>query len=155
MSYSSLDILPNDILYEIFGYLSPIDVIESFFSLSKRLSRIIVNEYVWHIRIGDSTMSLSMFNDHCQNVLQLIGGRVVSLRLILINVINGWPLISSSLRSHSTTFLQRLHLIDIEPHEFDKLLRSQLIKQIHTLLVDITSSNRFNCLQVEGVYLVQ
>ncbi|CAF1559687.1 unnamed protein product [Rotaria magnacalcarata] len=91
MSYSSLDILPNDILYEIFGYLSPIDVIESFFSLSKRLSRIIVNEYFWHIRIGDSTMSLSMFNHHCKNVLQLIGGRVVSLRLILINVINGWP----------------------------------------------------------------
>ncbi|CAF3205485.1 unnamed protein product [Rotaria socialis] len=100
-------------------------------------------------------MSLSMFNDHSQNVLQLIGGRVVSLRLILINVINGWRLISSSLRSHSTTFLQRLHLIDIEPHEFDKLLRSQLIKQIHNLLVDITSSNRFNCLQIEGVYPVK
>ncbi|CAF4762911.1 unnamed protein product [Rotaria sp. Silwood2] len=155
MSYSSLEILPNDILYEIFRYLSPVDVIQSFFSLSKRLSRIIINEYLWHIRIGDSTMSLSMFNDHCQNVLKLIGGHVVSLRVILINVIGGWSLISSSLQYNQTTLLKRLHLIDIKPHEFDKLLRNPLIKQLHTLLVDVTTSNAFNYLQVEGVYLVK
>jgi hypothetical protein len=87
--------------------------------------------------------------------LKLIGNRIVSLRLTLVNVIGGWSLISSSLRYHQTTLLQRLHLIDIKPHEFDKLLRNDFIKQLHTLLVDITPSNLFNCLQVEGVYLVK
>ncbi|CAF1380587.1 unnamed protein product [Rotaria sordida] len=108
MIVSSFEILPDDILYEIFAYLSPVDILQSLFSLTKRLSRIISNEYLWHIHIGDRTMSLSMFNDQCENILKLIGGRIVSLRLTLIDVI-----------------------------------------------VDVTSSNPFNCLQVEGVYLVK
>ncbi|CAF3403770.1 unnamed protein product [Rotaria sp. Silwood1] len=155
MSVSSFEILPDDVLYEIFCYLSPIDILQSLFLLTKRLSRIISNEYLWHIHIGDTTMSLMMFNDQCQNILKLIGGRVVSLRVTLIDVIGGWSLISSSLPYHPTTLLQRLHLIDIKPHEFDKLLRNHLIKQLHTLLVDVTSSNPFNYLQVEGIYLVK
>ncbi|CAF1234545.1 unnamed protein product [Rotaria sordida] len=134
MSVSSFEILFDDILYEIFRYLSPVDILQSFFSLNKRLSRVIINEHLWHIHIG---------------------GRLVSLRLTLINVIGGWSLISSSFRYHQTTLLQRLHLIDIKPHEFDKLLRNHLIKQLHTLLVDVTPSNPFNCLQVEGIYLVK
>ncbi len=155
MSVSSFEILPDDILYEIFRYLSPIDVLQSFLSLSKRFSRVIRNEYLWHIHIGDSTMSLMMFNDHCHNVLKLIGNRIVSLRVTLTNVIGGWSLISSSLQYHQTTLLQRLHLINIKPHEFDKLLRNHLIKQLHTLLVDVTPPNPFNRLQVEGIYLVK
>jgi hypothetical protein len=63
MSVSSFEILPDDILYEIFRYLSSIDVLQSFLLLSKRFSRVIRNEYLWHIHIGDSTMSLMMFND--------------------------------------------------------------------------------------------
>ncbi|CAF4279124.1 unnamed protein product, partial [Rotaria sordida] len=47
MSVSSFEILPDDILYEIFGYLSPVDVLRSFFSLTKRLSNMIINEYLW------------------------------------------------------------------------------------------------------------
>ncbi|CAF3839192.1 unnamed protein product [Rotaria sp. Silwood1] len=155
MSVSLVEILPDDILYEIFRYLSSIDVLQSFLLLSKRFSRMIRNEYLWHIHIGDSTVSLMMFNDHCHNVLKLIGSRIVSLRLTLINVIGGWSLISSSLRNHQTKLLQRLHLIDIKPHEFDKLLCNHFIKQLHTLLVDVTPSNLFNCLQVEGIYLVK
>ncbi|CAF4005166.1 unnamed protein product [Rotaria sordida] len=85
MSVNSFEILPDDILYEIFSYLSPVDILQSFL-LTKRLSR------------------------------------EVSLRLRLTNVIGGWSLISSYLRYHQTTLLQRLHLIDINPHEFDKLL---------------------------------
>ncbi|CAF2813283.1 unnamed protein product [Rotaria sp. Silwood2] len=100
-------------------------------------------------------MSLTMFNNYCQNVLKLIGGRIVSLRLTLINVIGGWSLISSSLQYHKTKLLQRLHLIDIKPHEFDKLLTNDFIKQLHTLLVDITPSNPFNCLRVEEIYLAK
>ncbi|CAF2155333.1 unnamed protein product [Rotaria magnacalcarata] len=155
MSVSLFEILPDDILYEIFRYLSPIDVLQSFLLLSKRFSRVIRHEYLWHIHIGDSTMSLMMFNDHCHNVLKLIGNRIVSLRLTLNNVIGGWSLISSFLRYHQTILLQRLHLIDIKPHEFDKLLRNHFIKQLHTLLVDVTPSNPFNCLQDEGIYLVK
>jgi hypothetical protein len=96
-----------------------------------------------------------MFNEHCQNVLKLIGNRVISLRLNLINTIGGWSLISSSLHYHQTILLRRLHLIDIKPHEFDKLLCSHFIKQLHTLLVDVTPSNPFNVLKVEGIYLVK
>jgi len=33
MSISSFEILPNDILYEIFAYLSPVDILQSFFSV--------------------------------------------------------------------------------------------------------------------------
>ncbi|CAF2443312.1 unnamed protein product [Rotaria sp. Silwood2] len=155
MSVSSFEILPDDVLYETFGYLSTIDILQSLFLLTKRLSRIISNEYLWHIHIGDTTMPLMMFNDQCQNILKLIGGRVVSLRVTLIDVIGGWSLISSSLQNHPTTLLQRLHLIDIKPHEFNKVLRNHLIKQLHTLLVDVTPSNPFNYLQVEGIYLVK
>ncbi|CAF4498723.1 unnamed protein product, partial [Rotaria sp. Silwood2] len=89
------------------------------------------------------------------NILKLIGNRIVSLRLTLINVIGGWSLISSALQYHRTGLLQRLHLIDIKPPEFDKLLRNHFIKQLHTLLVDVTPFNPFNCLQVEGIYLAK
>ncbi|CAF3359636.1 unnamed protein product, partial [Rotaria sp. Silwood2] len=81
--------------------------------------------------------------------------RLVSLRVILNNVIDGWSLVSSSLKYHRTTLLPRLHLIDIEPHEFDNLLYNPLIKQVHTLLVDVTPSNLFNHLETEGVYLAK
>ncbi|CAF3183626.1 unnamed protein product, partial [Rotaria sp. Silwood2] len=81
--------------------------------------------------------------------------RLVSLRVILNNVIDGWSLVSSSLKYHRTTLLPRLHLIDIEPHEFDNLLCNPLIKQVHTLLVDVTPSNLFNHLETEGVYLAK
>jgi hypothetical protein len=74
----------------------------------------IVREYLWHIHIGDSTMSLMIFNDLCQNVLKLIRARIVSLRLTLINTVGGWSLILSSLKYHQTMVLQRLHLINIE-----------------------------------------
>jgi hypothetical protein len=58
MSISSFEILPNDILYEIFYYLSPIDLLRSFLSLNKRFSNLLRNEHLWYIHIGDSTMSL-------------------------------------------------------------------------------------------------
>jgi hypothetical protein len=88
-------------------------------------------------------------------VLKLIGARVVSLRITLNNIIGGWSLISSSLKYHQTTVLRRLHLIDIKPHEFDRLLRCSLIKQLHTLLVDVTKHNPFTYQVVEGAYLAK
>ncbi|CAF3769531.1 unnamed protein product [Rotaria sordida] len=115
----------------------------------------IIDEYLWHIHIGDSTMSLSMFHNFCKNVLTLIGGRIVSLRLRLTNVIGGWSIISSSFRYHQTRLLQHLHLIDIKPDEFDKLLSSPLIKQLHTLLVDVKQNSLFKQQTVEGVYLTK
>ncbi|CAF2581876.1 unnamed protein product [Rotaria sp. Silwood2] len=74
-------------------------------------------EYLWHIHIGNSTMSLSMFNNHCQNVLKLVGTRLVSLRVTLTNAMDGWSLVSSSLKYHQITLLQRLHLINTTPHD--------------------------------------
>jgi hypothetical protein len=155
MSFSALEILPVNILFEIFDYLSPVDVLQSFVSLNEYFLRIIICEYLWHIHIGDLTISLSMFNDFCQNVLKLIGSRVVSLRVRLTDVIGGWSIVSSSLQYHQITLLQRLHLIDIKPHEFDKLLRSRLMKQLHILLVDLTKSSLFHDQIVEGVYLAK
>jgi hypothetical protein len=155
MVSSKFECLPVDILFEIFAYLSPADILQSFLSLNKRFSTIIINEYVWHIHIGSNRMSLSMFNQLCQNVLKLVGARIVSLRITLNNIIGGWSLVSSSLRCYQTILLQRLHLIDIKPHEFDKLLRSSVIRQLHTLLVDITQHNDFNYQIVEGAYLAK
>ncbi|CAM4814850.1 unnamed protein product [Rotaria magnacalcarata] len=155
MIVSTFELLPVDIIFEVFDYLPPVDILQSFLSLNKRFSRIIMNEYLWHIHIGNSTMSLSMFNDLCQNALKVVGSRLVSLRVTLTNAIGGWSLVSSSLKYHQTTLLQRLHLIDIEPHEFNNLLRSPVIKQLHTLLVDVTQHNPFNRLEVEGVYLTK
>lgn len=100
MTVSTFQSLHADVLFEIFGYLSPVNILQSFLSINKRLSRIITHEYLWYIGIGDSTMSLSMFNDICQNVLKVIGDRLVSLRVILSNTIGGWSLISSSLGCH-------------------------------------------------------
>ena len=155
MSISSFEALPVDILYEIFAYLSPVDILQSLFSFTKRFSKIISNEYLWNIQIGDATMPLVMFNDQCQNILKLIGSRVVSLRLTLTDAIGGWSLVSSYLLYHQITLLQRLHLIGIKPHEFDKLLCNHVLKHLHTLLVDVTSSSLFHWLPVEGVYLAK
>jgi hypothetical protein len=123
--------LPVDILFEIFFYLSVSEIYQSFLSLNDRFPRIIKYEYMWHIHIDGNKASLSMFKKFCENVLKLIGCRVVSIRLTLSNIIGGWSLVSSSLVYHRTTLLRRLHLIDIKPHEFDKLLRNSLIKQLH------------------------
>jgi len=155
MTLSKFEFLPADIFFEIFAYLSPIEILQSFLSLNKRFSIIIIYEYLWHIHIGGNTMSLSMFNHLCQDVLKLIGARVVSLRITLNNIIGGWSLVSSSLKYHQTRLLRRLHLIDIKPHEFDRLLRCSLIKQLHTLLVDVTKRNPFTYQVVEGAYLAK
>ena len=96
-----------------------------------------------------------MFNDLCQNVLKLIGNRIVSLRITLTNAIDGWLLVSSSLKYYQTTLLQRLHLIDITPHEFDNILCNPLIKRLRTLLVDVTPCNPFHYREIEGVYLTK
>jgi len=155
MMLSNFEFVPVDVLFEIFAYLSPVEILQSFLSLNKCFSTIIIYEYLWHIHIGDNTMSLTMFNHFCQNVLKLVGARVVSLRITLINIIGGWSLVSSSLKYHQTILLRRLHLIDIKPHEFDKLLHSSLIKQLHTLLVDVTQHNLFDYQVVEGAYLAK
>ncbi|CAF4319596.1 unnamed protein product [Rotaria sp. Silwood2] len=155
MNINAFEFLPVDVFFEIFRYLSPIEILQSFSSLNKRFSSIVMYEYMWHIHIGKNRMSLSMFNDFCQNVLRLIGIRVVSLRLTLTNIIGGWSLISSSLKYHKIMSLRRLHLIDIQPHEFDKLLSNHLIKQLHTLLVDLTEDSLFNNQVVEGAYLAK
>ena len=155
MAVSKFELLPVDIFFEIFDYLCPVDIVQSFLSLNKRFSRIVMYEYLWHIDIGDSTMSFSRFNDFCENVLKFIGSRLVSLRVTLTNTIGGWSLVSSSLKYYQTTLLQRLHLINIEPHEFNNLLRNPSIKQLHTLLVDVTPCNSFNYFEVEGFYLTK
>jgi hypothetical protein len=54
----------------------------------------------------------------------MIEGRVVSLRITLMNITGGWSLVSSSLK-YKTMSLCRLYLIDIQLHELDKLLSTQ------------------------------
>jgi hypothetical protein len=155
MNMSSLENLPNDTLSEIFYYLSPIDVLQAFSSLNKRYTNLITNEHFWHIHIGDSRMSLMLLTEHSQKILKFIGNRVISLRVNLMNTLGGWSLISSSLHYHQILLLRRLHLIDIKPKEFDKLLNNHFIRQLHTLLVDVTPSNPFNRLKVEGLHLTK
>ncbi|CAF4639896.1 unnamed protein product, partial [Rotaria sp. Silwood2] len=144
MIVTKFECLPIDVLFEIFPYLSPVEILQSFSSLSKCFSTIVLRQHLWHIHIGGNTMSLSMFKNFCQNVLKLIGDRVISLRITFSNMIGGWSLVASSLNYHQTILLRRLHLIDIEPHEFDKLLRNYLVKQLHTLLVDVTNRNQLS-----------
>jgi hypothetical protein len=155
MNTTLFENLPNDIFSQIFQYLSPSDVLQSFLLLNKRFSNLIRHEHLWHIHIGDSKMSLMMFIEHSEKILKIIGNRIISLCLNLMNKIGGWSIISSSLHYHQTLFLRRLHLIDIKPHEFDKLLSNHFIRQLHTLLVDVTPSNPFHSLQLEGSYLVK
>ena len=69
MSVTSLEMLHVDIFFEIFRYLSAVDILQSFGSLNKYLSRIIMRDYLCHINIDDSMMSLSAFSDFCRNVL--------------------------------------------------------------------------------------
>ncbi|CAF1004592.1 unnamed protein product [Adineta steineri] len=155
MNTSLFEDLANDILSEIIYYLSPTDVLQSFPSLNKRFSNLITNEHLWHISIGDSRMPLMIFIEHSHSILKLIGNRVISLRLNLMNTIGGWSIISSSLHYHQTLLLRRLHLIDIKPNEFDKLLSNHFVRQLHTLLVDVTPSNPFRSLKTEGLHLVR
>ncbi|CAF5046962.1 unnamed protein product, partial [Rotaria magnacalcarata] len=115
----------------------------------------LMQEYLWRIRIDGDSMSISMFNDFCENILKVVKYRVISLRISFNNTIGGWSLVSSALKHYRTMLLQRLHLIDIQPYEFDKLLCNHSIKQLHTLIVDITESNPFNHQFVEGAYLAK
>ncbi|CAF2571445.1 unnamed protein product [Rotaria sp. Silwood2] len=152
---SKFELLPVDILFEIFAYLSPVEILQSFLSLNKHFSKIIRHQYLWHIGIDGNSMPLSMFNNFCQNMLKLIGRRLVSLRITLSNAIGGWSLVSSSLQSHRITLLRHLHLVYIEPYEFDKLLCNRLIKQLHTLIVDVTNDSSFHDGVAEGAYLAK
>jgi hypothetical protein len=128
MMVTNFECLPADVLFEMFGYLSPANIFQSFFSLNKRFLTILMCQYLWHIHIDDSTVSLTMFKDFCQNVIKLVGHRVLSLRIRLNNIIGGWSLVSLSLKYQQTTLLRHLHLIDIKPHEFDKLLCDRLVR---------------------------
>ncbi|CAF4102584.1 unnamed protein product [Rotaria sp. Silwood2] len=152
---NTLEWLPVDVIFEIFSYLSSVEILQSFLSLNNYFSRIIMHDYLWHIHIGDNKMSLSTFKDLCQHVLKLIGHRVISLRITLTNIIGGWSLVSSSLKYNKMISLRRLHLIDIKPHEFDKILNNRLIKQIHTLLVDASERSPLTNQVVEGAYLAK
>jgi hypothetical protein len=96
-----------------------------------------------------------MFNNLCQNLLRLIRCRIISLRITLTNAINGWSIISPSLNQPKTTLLRRIHLIDIGPYAFNKLLNNHLIKQIDTLLVDVGRNSSFNSNVIEGKYLAK
>ncbi|CAF1534705.1 unnamed protein product, partial [Rotaria sp. Silwood1] len=80
MSVSKFEFIPADIIVEIF---------QSFLLLNKRFARIITDEYLWNIHIGDNIMSLLMFNNLFQNVLKLIGQRIVSLRIRLSHIVGG------------------------------------------------------------------
>lgn len=155
MSASTFESLPADVIFSVFQYLSPAEIIHSFLAATRRLAALITREYLWHINIDTSTMSLVTLDEFQRSILKTIGRRVVSLRLTLTNAIGGWALVSPSLRYHRNIPLQRLHLIDIEPHEFDRLLRSQLIKQLHTLLVHMTKYSLFNEQTAEGPYLAK
>ncbi|CAF1256905.1 unnamed protein product [Adineta steineri] len=115
----------------------------------------LLNKYLWHIHMDNNTTSLSMFNDNCQNVLKRVGSRIVSIRISLRNVINGWPIISSSLHHHQTTLLRHLHLIDIEPGEFNKLINNRFVKQLHTLVIELTKDSVFHSQREEGAYLAK
>jgi hypothetical protein len=63
MTVATFECLPVDILFQIFAYLSSIDILRSFLLLNKRYSTIIIHQYLWHIHIGDNPTSLSVFND--------------------------------------------------------------------------------------------
>ncbi|CAF3406085.1 unnamed protein product [Rotaria socialis] len=152
---TTFECLSVDVLFEICAYLSCADILQSFASLNRRFSTMLMQEYLWRIRIDGDSMSISMFNDFCENILQVVKYRVISLRISFNNTIGGWSLVSSALKHYRTMLLQRLHLIDIQPYEFDKLLCNHSIKQLHTLIVDITESNPFNHQFVEGAYLAK
>jgi hypothetical protein len=155
MMATNLECLPDDVVFEIFSYLSPDNILQSFFSLNKHFSKILMYQYLWRIHLDGTKMSLTIFKDFCQNVIKLIGHRVLSLRINLNSIIGGWSLVSSSLKYRQTTLLRHLHLIDIKPHEFDKLLCNLLVKQLHTLVVDVKDCSAFRRQVVEGAYLAK
>ncbi|CAF4840242.1 unnamed protein product [Rotaria sp. Silwood2] len=89
MMVNTFELLTVDVIFEIFSYLSAVEILQSFLSLNNYLSSIIMYEYLWHIHIAGNRMSLSMVNNLCQNVLKRLEHGVISLRIILTNVIDG------------------------------------------------------------------
>ena len=150
---STLESLSVEVFFEIFTYLSAADVLQSFSSLNTHFTTILTSQYLWHIHIGGGHMSFSMFADYCQHVLGVVSARVASLRVILSRTIGGWSLVASAMRMHQVTMLRRLHLLDITSHEFKNLLRSPLLKQLRTLLIDLTQDKPFRKQIIEGAYL--
>ncbi|CAF2576793.1 unnamed protein product [Rotaria sp. Silwood2] len=164
---SSLHVLPDEILLEIYKYLSNVHVICSFYGLNKRFNTCITG-YYRHISLTDVTCN--QFHELCRSILPNIGSQIRSLLISNCrSVLQGK--IFSQYFSHqmSKIFpnLQKLTLICFTADELDKFLNalnnlSNLDEiEISDLLTDQsnlfqhvveTNNNRFTSIKFKTSY---
>ena len=53
MSVNMFEMLPVNVFFEIFLYLSASDALQSFGALDKYFSRIVIRDNLWHISLDD------------------------------------------------------------------------------------------------------
>ncbi len=140
------EILANELLHEIFDYLSPKDLIRSFFSLNKRFTRLISQRL---FKCDFSHLSIIEY----ENLIQILPlNQIHSLKIS-----NKWTLnIFSRISFNSMINLQALTLAYISSNELGYLFQSKdffrICQQLNTFKIQ---SANINGLDRERIFVLQ
>lgn len=136
MYFSKLEQLPDEILLEIFTYLKPYDIINSFGQLNHRLERTI-NQYR---RDGDlHHLSFSQFNRWLNHLLSYAAESIVNL------VVSNWNspgqiyLFNQLIKPYKSLYelfpnIEQLRLIDFTNDDIEILCKLDMIEKV---LIDV------------------
>ncbi|CAF1179198.1 unnamed protein product [Adineta steineri] len=80
-SYTCLENLSNELLYEILEYIDAHDIYKSFSNLNNRLQNLIISSSLL-LRIKLNLKSISLLEDRCEHVIIPNSHRILSLHLI-------------------------------------------------------------------------
>ncbi|CAF4475980.1 unnamed protein product [Rotaria sp. Silwood2] len=134
MMVNTFELLPVDVIFEIFSYLSAVEILQSFLSLNNYLSSIIMYEYLWHIHIGGNRISLSTFNNLCQNVCSCLPN-LTNCRLSC----NFCPRTHKALPTSSTPHLMTLPNLSNTNHLYSLVIGINTLAFLQRLLKCIPS----------------
>ncbi|CAF4528755.1 unnamed protein product [Rotaria sp. Silwood2] len=134
MMVNTFELLPVDVIFEIFSYLSAVEILQSFLSLNNYLSSIIMYEYLWHIHIGGNRISLSTFNNLCQNVYSCLPN-LTNCRLSC----NFCPRTHKALPTSSTPHLMTLPNLSNTNHLYSLVIGINTLAFLQRLLKCIPS----------------
>ncbi|CAF3924113.1 unnamed protein product [Rotaria sp. Silwood1] len=76
----NFELLPNEIILDLFEYLSLIDLFRGFFALNFRFNKLLYQQFQKY-HLDFRLISKTNFNNICQYYLSSITGQIISLHL--------------------------------------------------------------------------
>ncbi|CAF0745272.1 unnamed protein product [Adineta steineri] len=133
---SKLEILPDEILLEICQYLLCVDILQSFYGLNSRMTRMIT-KYCHHVSLHKASIAQSSYL--CTNVLPQIGSHIRSLlidrcysvmqqELFMEHFSKNMSIIFPNLKKISLVGFQHAHIITFfeSLHDLNKLVEIRI-----------------------------